>query len=1296
MANKKQINSRIQLKHDYEAHWNKAADNGFIPMAGEIIVYNAEVGSDSQPIKLTIDGVEKTAYEHCGRTAPYTYARQKIGDGIHTIRDIPFVDEPLKIQVTFDEDGQCILDPNSTITHSELWNALNDDRNVEVVVNMSEDIFGLSASFHSDSICVSSKDEIKKYTFCGHYHVDNQFIGNSLLAELLELSEEMADGSWSLVVTESSLDFITYSRMSEVNVHFITDLNFTSITRAWASYSRGGSSYNDIPAIINLLKVARRWSMPINAFLEPQENPDSETPVLSIANTGHMTTVLFDGAAFFFKIRDLEYRVNVTNDGYQITPFHYIMEEEVRGDGEKSLIMNDLENNIARSAYSQASGYNTQAGMKGYYWNRIILGEGNKTATIELSKEQPQNGSAIENVEAFDTNLAVGNIISIVSGSKFTNCAKITDINRNTITVESYPDPNVELSFKSKANYYAPAGDAGVDDSTFFVVANPDVGEVPLGHYANANGENTIALERASYSEGRGSKAIGQYSHAEGRDTEAWYASHAEGRQTLAQGDASHAEGYGAKAIGGNSHAEGKNTQAIGAQSHAEGISTIAEGVYGAHAEGYKTTAKGQSSHSEGVNTIAEGINSHAEGAGTQAIGAQSHSEGMGGTKAIGEGSHAEGKGVEANGNYSHAEGNETWAEGEGSHAEGNFTHANGEASHAEGHNVIADGQYSHAEGTDTQANGNYSHAEGNATMASGVGAHTEGGYTGASGEYAHAEGCNTHAYGDYSHTEGTSTTAISKHSYAGGYENTAGMRGYYWSYIDIPNKIIYLSRTQPTAKPTAGVYDPNFNSGYFVYGAEENIYRNWASLVNGSKYTNFGKITNVDGNKITVDNLPFTALAAHSDGVDDYTFFILEQQTEAGVSLGQAAHVEGEENIAYERSSHAEGRQNKAVGQYSHVEGRSNEAWYAAHAEGRNNKALADYAHAEGKDNKVEGLAAHVEGIGNTLTKTAGYSHAEGYGHTIVAGHAHAEGWQNTVGDINQNGEVGKGAHAEGLNNNITGQYAHVEGTGNNVSGKYAHAEGSGNTASQICAHSEGNGTTASGESAHSEGYATSASGNYSHSEGKSTQAEGQSGHAEGEYTEAKNQASHAEGYKSQAVGAVSHAEGYGTQAKGYASHAGGMNTIASIQAQTVVGRCNAEDPNALFIVGNGTVGEDGSVQSRSNGFTVNSNGTATVSANPINDMDVANKAYVDDCIAANPGPKGDSISITNISQSTTAGGTSIVTFSDGNTLSIKNGFNGAKPVKGIDYFTETDIEAMVEEVLSRIPLYYGAITIS
>jgi hypothetical protein len=206
---------------------------------------------------------------------------------------------------------------------------------------------------------------------------------------------------------------------------------------------------------------------------------------------------------------------------------------------------------------------------------------------------------------------------------------------------------------------------------------------------------------------------------------------------------------------------------ATGEYSHAEGDNTQAIGLY-SHAEGQQTQAYGDHSHTEGRNTIASGSYSHAEGQNTIASGSYSHAEGSS-VKAIGEWSHAEGDFTQAKGDYSHAEGNRTIASGSHSHAEGYLTIASGDYSHTEGNNTKAIGTYSHAKGQSTQATGNFSHAEGDSTIAQGNGSHAEGVATLTLGLNSHAEGLLTTASANYSHAEGQQTQAIGEASHAEG-----------------------------------------------------------------------------------------------------------------------------------------------------------------------------------------------------------------------------------------------------------------------------------------------------------------------------------------------------------------------------------------------------------------------------------------------------------------------------------------------------------------------------------------------
>ena len=58
------IKTRIQLKNDTEANWNKATN--FVPREGEVIIYSAD---DTHP-----------------------FSRLKVGDGNTTVFNLPFID----------------------------------------------------------------------------------------------------------------------------------------------------------------------------------------------------------------------------------------------------------------------------------------------------------------------------------------------------------------------------------------------------------------------------------------------------------------------------------------------------------------------------------------------------------------------------------------------------------------------------------------------------------------------------------------------------------------------------------------------------------------------------------------------------------------------------------------------------------------------------------------------------------------------------------------------------------------------------------------------------------------------------------------------------------------------------------------------------------------------------------------------------------------------------------------------------------------------------------------------------
>lgn len=163
------------------------------------------------------------------------------------------------------------------------------------------------------------------------------------------------------------------------------------------------------------------------------------------------------------------------------------------------------------------------------------------------------------------------------------------------------------------------------------------------------------------------------------------------------------------KASGDYSHAEGQNTQAGGTAAHAEGYKTQASSY--SHSEGYATYAAGRGSHCEGYNQngtisymVAQGSGSHCEGYANNVIKRANH-----------EGSHMEGYSDNSDGIT------QQYAQGNGSHCEGWNTYcANGTtaAAHTEGRGTAAGSAYQHIEGKyniiDTESI--YQHIVGNGT----------------------------------------------------------------------------------------------------------------------------------------------------------------------------------------------------------------------------------------------------------------------------------------------------------------------------------------------------------------------------------------------------------------------------------------------------------------------------------------------------------------------------------------------------------------------------------------------------
>ena len=64
------LNTRIINKHETQSDWEKSS---FIPKQGEVIIYDID--------------------------ANYSYERMKIGDGVSTVNQLPFIDDSIKTSI---------------------------------------------------------------------------------------------------------------------------------------------------------------------------------------------------------------------------------------------------------------------------------------------------------------------------------------------------------------------------------------------------------------------------------------------------------------------------------------------------------------------------------------------------------------------------------------------------------------------------------------------------------------------------------------------------------------------------------------------------------------------------------------------------------------------------------------------------------------------------------------------------------------------------------------------------------------------------------------------------------------------------------------------------------------------------------------------------------------------------------------------------------------------------------------------------------------------------------------------
>lgn len=145
--------------------------------------------------------------------------------------------------------------------------------------------------------------------------------------------------------------------------------------------------------------------------------------------------------------------------------------------------------------------------------------------------------------------------------------------------------------------------------------------------------------------------------------------------------------------------------------------------------------------------------------------------------------------------------------------------------------------------------------------------------------------------------------------------------------------------------------------------------------------------------------------------------------------------------------------------------------------------------------------------------------------------------------------------------------------------------------------------------------------------------------------------------------------------------------------------------DKKVQFTVPEGAPGKDGADgQKGSDGVspTVSVSKSGKVTTISIADKNGTKTATINDGADGAAGKDGTSVTVKSVSESTADGGSNVVTFSDGKTLTVKNGSKGSAgatgaagktPVKGTDYFTAADKAELVSAVIAALPVYNGEV---
>ena len=558
----KQLNTRIQLKHDFEENWITAgnSDKPFVPKSGEVIIYDAEV--DSNGNALTIDNKPQKTVGTARRP------RIKIGDGKTNVNELEFVsNDNIKSseifeKLTLPEIGTNIyfkpIDPDWVPVFEVTDIKYSGDNGAELAI-------------HDEASTVKIAIPKQKYYVTGSQKY--KLIYN---AEGKRIYEENFPPLQQYVFNVCPHYKISHDKSISKTLVDADSNEVTATCYALEATNKDGYGFRRYVTIFEYVDTSITAGFKESITLRAQQQMFEN--LLFTTNTDG-TAKVENLYKYIDKNNNTRYTIyqNYTPDikpSISDKPSEEIKPVTVDNDDEKMLRRIQLEA-LFNGGEKYSHGENNYVTIQGK--DVVAYGEG----SVSIGKE---------NLALQANALALGEESLVRSENGFSAGHKSIVTGKRGAAIN---DGAYALGYAS----FASGGDTRA-----------------LGDYSVAEGTDTRAIGYNSHAEGRKTQAIGYYSHAENYYTIAsGTGSHSEGGNgTKALGDYSHAEGIGSVAEGSQSHAEGNCTHAIN-NSHAEGRSSIASG-YISHAEGFCSIAKGEQSHAEGYGTYAGGKGAHAEG----------------------------------------------------------------------------------------------------------------------------------------------------------------------------------------------------------------------------------------------------------------------------------------------------------------------------------------------------------------------------------------------------------------------------------------------------------------------------------------------------------------------------------------------------------------------------------------------------------------------------------------------------------------------------------------------------------